>query len=212
MACDHIGYTFLGRFSFYNLVGRIAFPLFAFQSVQGYLHTKSFAKHIKKLLIFACISQIPFMLFLSTFSTDIFRLNVLFTFILGLLAIHVYNKSKNKKIAILYNFLLAVIAEFVNCDYGMYGVLLIFAFYLFRNNKKMMYIAVILLTFIKYLINIIINPAYVSKFLISFVFTCMPLIFIYFYNKKEGPKAKYLFYVFYPTHLLILWALHMFIK
>ena len=211
MACDHIGYAFLGRFSFYNLVGRIAFPLFAFQSVQGYLHTKSFAKHIKKLLIFACISQIPFMLFLSTFSTDIFRLNVLFTFLLGMFSIYVYDKAKNKKVGILYTLLLAVIAEFVNCDYGMYGVLLIFAFYLFRNNKKIMYIAAALLTFIKYLINIIIVPSYTSRFLISFVFTCIPLIFIHFYNKKEGPKAKYLFYVFYPAHLFILWAVHMFI-
>lgn len=211
MASDHIGYTFLGDFSFFNYIGRIAFPLFAFQSVQGYLHTKDFKKHIKKLTIFAFISQIPFMLFLSTFTTDVFKLNVLFTFILGLLSIFIYNKIKNKKIAILYVLLFSVLAQFTNCDYGMYGVLLVFLFYFFKDNKKLMYLSVILLTIIKYVISIILYPVFIQRFILCIIFTCVSLIFINFYNKKEGPKEKYLFYIFYPAHLTILWIIHLFL-
>lgn len=211
MASDHIGYTFLGNFSFLNLIGRIAFPLFAFQSVQGYLHTKNLKKHIKKLTIFAFISQIPFMLFLSTITTDIFKLNVLFTFILGLFSIYIYEKHKNKNVAILYVLLISIFAQLSNCDYGMYGVLLIFLFYLFKDNKNLMYISVILITIFKYAINIFLNSSFTPRFILSAIFTCIPLIFINFYNKKEGPKAKYLFYVFYPLHLMLLWIIHLFL-
>jgi len=33
------------------------------------------------------------------------------------------------------------------------------------------------------------------------------LIFIYFYNKKEGPKTKYLFYIFYPIQYVVIYLL-----
>ena len=56
MLSDHIGDSIIGKFSFLNLIGRIAFPIFAFQAVQGFIHTKDFKKHMRKLLIFACIS------------------------------------------------------------------------------------------------------------------------------------------------------------
>ena len=88
MLSDHIGHAILGNFSFFNLIGRISFPIFAFQAMQGYIHTKDLKKHIIKLFIFACISQIPFMLFLSTFTTNMY-LNIFFTFLLGIFALYI---------------------------------------------------------------------------------------------------------------------------
>ena len=211
MTCDHLGYTLFEKFSFLNYIGRIAFPLFAFQCTQGYIHTKDFKKHIRKLFIFALISQIPFMLFLSTITTDIFKLNVLFTFCFGLISIYIYEKQENKILGILYVLLLSVMAQLTNCDYGMYGVLLVFLFYLFKDNKKLMYLSAILITVFKYALNIFLNPSFTPRFILSAIFTCIPLIFINFYNKQQGPKLKYLFYIFYPTHLLILWAIHLFL-
>lgn len=207
MASDHIGYIFLHKFSFFNLIGRISFPLFAFQSVQGYLHTKSFKKHIIKLLIFACISQIPFMLFLSKFSNDIYSLNVLFTFILALIAIFLYDKSKNKILGFVFVILFGFIAEFVKTDYGMYGIFLIFIFYIFKDKKSLMFFSATILTIAKYINNIILYPSLLSRFCLCILFTCLPLIFICLYNKKEGPKSKYLFYIFYPIHFIILYFL-----
>ena len=92
MLFDHVGDAIIGKFSFCNLIGRIAFPIFAFQAVQGYIYTKDLKKHMVKLFIFACISQIPFMLFLSTFTEEILTLNIFFTLFLGLLALFVYDK------------------------------------------------------------------------------------------------------------------------
>lgn len=218
MLFDHIGDSILGHFSFFNLVGRIAFPIFAFQCVQGYMHTKNLKKHFIKLLIFACISQIPFMLFLSTFANT-FYLNIFFTFTLGILALYLYDKSKNKIFGFLSVLFISIIGHFIQVDYGAFGILLMFTFYFFCDNKKtnhnfamqhkktVMSIIVIFLCFIKYVPDILNAPYLFTTYLSCAIFTCLSLIFILFYNQKEGPKSKYFFYIFYPLHLLILYIL-----
>lgn len=208
MLFDHIGDAILGKFSFFNLIGRIAFPIFAFQSVQSYIHTKNFKKHVLKLLIFACISQIPFMLFLSTFSTT-FALNIFFTFVLGLICLFIYDKCTNKILGFIFVIIGSIIGEIIHVDYGAFGILLIFAFYLFKDKKLLMTITTIILCFAKYIPNIIEVPSLYLHYLSCAIFTSLSLIFILFYNKKQGPKAKYFFYIFYPLHLLILYIIHM---
>lgn len=208
MLFDHIGDAILGKFSFFNLIGRIAFPIFAFQSVQSYIHTKNFKKHVLKLLIFACISQIPFMLFLSTFSTT-FALNIFFTFVLGLICLFIYDKCTNKILGFIFVIIGSIIGEIIHVDYGAFGILLIFAFYLFKDKKLLMTITTIILCFAKYIPNIIEVPSLYLHYLSCAIFTFLSLIFILFYNKKQGPKAKYFFYIFYPLHLLILYIIHM---
>lgn len=207
MACDHVGYAVFGEFSFLNLIGRIAFPIFAFQITEGFIHTKNFKKYIRRLLIFACISQIPFMLFLSRFSESIFTLNVFFTLVLGLISVYLYKKTPNKVLGFIYILLFGMLAEFINVDYGMYGIFLIFLFYIFKDKKMLMCISVILLTIAKYIPSIFTYTFIRSRFYLCILFTCLSLIFICLYNKKEGPKAKYLFYIFYPLHLMILYFL-----
>ena len=60
MFCDHFGDAYLKHFSILNLIGRCAFPLFAFQISEGFVHTKNIKKYFFRLGIFALISQIPF--------------------------------------------------------------------------------------------------------------------------------------------------------
>ena len=208
MLSDHIGDAILGKFSFLNLIGRISFPIFAFQAIQGYIHTKDFKKHMIKLFVFACISQIPFMLFLSTFSNS-FTLNIFFTFFLGLLALFVYDKCKNKILGFLFVVFASIIGQLIHIDYGAFGILLIFVFYFFKDKKILMAISTIILCFAKYIPSIVRYPSLYLHYLYCGLFTSLSLIFILLYNKKEGPRAKYLFYIFYPLHLLILYFLTM---
>lgn len=208
MFLDHIGSSILGKFSFFNLIGRISFPIFAFQAVQGYINTKSLKKHLIKLFIFACISQIPFKLFLSTF-TNQFAFNIFFTLFLGLFTLFVYDKCNNKLFGFLFVIISSIISEFLLFDYGAFGILLIFAFYFFKDKKLLMIISITILCFTKYIPNIIEYPSLYLHYLLCSFFTSISLIFIWFYNKKEGPKAKYFFYIFYPLHLLILYIVSM---
>ena len=125
MLCDHISISLFGKFTWLNYIGRIAFPIFAYQSVQGYIHTKNKKKHFIKLFIFALISQLPFVLFLSTYKGD-FALNIFFTFSLGLLTLFLYEKCKNPILGFLVVLISSVLAEFTKMDYGAFGILLIY--------------------------------------------------------------------------------------
>ncbi len=214
MCCDHISYLLYGGFSHLNYIGRIAFPIFAFQISEGYIHTNNLKKYFLRLFVFALISQIPFMLFCSIFTKQI-SLNIFFTLLLGLISIIIYDKfnkleTENKLLHLFYNFagilfaiLMGILAEFINVDYGAFGVSIIFVFFLFKKHKFFMNIGFILCTTIYYLKNMLIS----NKYTLIFVFTLIPLIFINLYNNKRGKNLKYILYIFYPAHLLIFYAL-----
>ena len=88
MIFDHASDAIIGHFSFFNLIGRIAFPLFCFQLVNGFKHTKNIYKYMLRLIIFGIISQIPFSIFIYFYSGSFITLNIFFTLALGLLAIY----------------------------------------------------------------------------------------------------------------------------
>lgn len=237
MLFDHSGYVIYGHISWMNFVGRIAFPIFAFQISEGYTHTHNLKKYFIRLIIFALISQIFYAWFDYCLFSEI-SLNIIFTLILGLLAITIYefivnnaksksndqtqglhlqsNKTINSKdilfdrklLGIIIAIFIALFAELFGFDYGFYGVFIIFLFYLFRNNKSSMNIAITILTFIYY------TPYFMAsnfdiRYIVLFFCSLIPLIFINLYNGKKGKDHKMLFYIFYPVHLLVLCLIYM---
>lgn len=229
MFCDHFGDAYLGHFSFLNLIGRLAFPIFAFQISEGYMHTRNIKKYFLRLSVFALISQIPFSLFSHKFlHSSILSLNVFFTLLLGLLAIYLFDfivktfkeKSNNFKFAQKYSqaysfinvffgfiivIILAYVAELINADYGFWGVIVVFMFYILKNKKLITTITFFVLCVIKYLASLMQSNFHILYILII-LFTFLPIIFINSYTGKQGIKLKYLLYIFYPVHLLLLYC------
>ena len=203
MLCDHIGFAFYNH-SFLRVIGRVAFPIFAFQAVIGYEHTKDVKKHLIKMIIFAFISQIPFSLLYITLKQP-FTLNVMFTIILGLFSIILFNKINNRIICFIVLLLIGCLGSIIRVDYGIFGIVTIFLFYYFKNNKIKMFFYFSITFLIRYLLHIIfIDPIY---YLLILLGTLTAFIPISLYNKKEGIKTKYLFYLFYPLHLLIIYLI-----
>lgn len=208
MFCDHIGDAFIGKLTFLNYIGRLAFPLFCFQIVQGYIHTHDIKKYILRLSLFALISQIPFMLFYHIVF-DSFAINVIFTLLFGLFTILIYDKY-NKSVGACFCLLLGIIAQVCQFDYGFFGVFIIFMFYVLRNKKTAMSLVFALAVLIRYSIPLLqygLSLSYLfsngkySMMVYSTIFSIVPILF---YNGKKGKNVKYLFYIFYPVHLLIL--------
>lgn len=204
MIFDHLGYVLFNKFSFMNYIGRLAFPIFAFSITEGYIHTRNFKKYFIRLLIFALISQIPYMLFIKTF-TNGFSLNILFTLALGLFAITVYDKSKNKLLGILSVALCATLAYFLHFDYGWFGIAVIFIFYILKDKKLYMNLSFSLLTFINYFYKYIV--IFSEEYLFIILFCCLSLVPINSYNGEKGKNIKYFLYIFYPLHLILLYLL-----
>ena len=201
MLIDHSGYLIFNGFSFMNYIGRLAFPIFAFLITEGYIHTSNLKKYFSRLLIFAIISQIPYMLL---FNND-FTLNILFTLALGLLAITVYNKVKNKLLGILFVIFSSIIAELLHLDYGWFGIAIIFIFYIFKTKKIYMNMLFAFATFINYIYYF--AKTLRIEYLLIILFCTLSLIPINLYNGKKGKNIKYFLYIFYPLHLIVLYLI-----
>ena len=221
MVVDHLGDAYFKRTTAVNLIGRIAFPIFAFQISEGYTHTKNLKKYFLRLFLFALISQIPFMLFRSIYiKTFTLAFNIFFTLLFGLLAIFSYDKISTSSFKLIKNttanncikyaisifpaIVIGLLADVLNFDYGFFGIAIIFIFYAFKNNKVLMCIFYALACIIHYAVIILTN-GYHYLYVLLCIFTILPIVFILLYNGKQGKKIKYFLYAFYPVHLLIIY-------
>lgn len=171
-------------------IGKIAFPIFAFLISEGYIHTRSFKNYLKRLVILAFISQLPaYLLFHNDFSSS--YLNIYCTLALGLLCIRFYDKINFKPLAFVPVLILSAIAQYLSCDFGAIGVLMIFVFYFTRNNKNLMVFIESILVFILFadkLSNIPFSVPNVRYILFQLLFTFISFIFILLYNGKLRKK------------------------
>ena len=193
MFLDHYHYI-VGGSEILNVIGRIAFPIFAFTLNEGYVHTRSLKKYLLRLFIFAVSIQMPSILF----GYD-YPMNIFFTLFLGLLSIYIFNLKKMNVILkiILIGFILFFSQKF-KLDYGIYGILVIINFNIFRNNKFK-----ILMNFLVLNIYNVIFPK-VFDLPDTQLFSLVSLVFIFMYNGEKGRSMKYFFYLFYPIHFFIL--------
>ena len=200
MLVDHIGYCLFPNVSLLRTVGRLAFPIFAFQIALGYKKTKSKKNYFLRMLVFAMISEIPFLIFryVSGYSTLAF--NIGFTFVLALGALYFIELSKSKNI--LFSILiipLLLIAYYLNVDYKWYGIIIVMIFYLFDLKKPFGFTAA-LITFI------LSTAVYIYGFNASSIqmYAVISIFILGFFNNKKGRDFKYFFYIFYPAHMLLL--------
>ncbi|MGI5899883.1 MAG: TraX family protein [Christensenellales bacterium] len=200
MFMDHLGYTLYPNMPWLRMVGRLTFPIMAFFIAQGASKTRDRRKYFLRLLVFAVISEAPFDLMLSGQLFSLRHQNVLFTLALGLLGCFmVENLKQGVKVLPSVMLLAALIlsGELLAADYGMLGVLLVVLFYVFKNQKSGILQA-------GFLGNGAMSVMFSSATQL-WGFAAIPLL--YMYNGQRGSGFKYLFYIFYPLHMLLLWLL-----
>jgi hypothetical protein len=194
MFLDHY-YRIIGGPEWLSVLGRLAFPIFAFSISEGYSHTKNVNKYLMRLLNFAIIIQLP-----NFLGFQEYPLNIFFTLALGLFCLEILDNNKInivvRYIVVLY---LCFLAEKTGLDYGAYGVILIILFNKLRNNKLYIFIAFLALNLV------ILKIGNLSEMQMYSVFSLVP---IFLYNGKKGYGMKYFFYLFYPLHFIFLYFLN----
>ncbi|WP_102399682.1 TraX family protein [Haloimpatiens massiliensis] len=212
MLIDHTGALLFPKVRILRVIGRLAFPIFAYFISEGYIKTSNVKKYQKRLLVFALISQIPFYLAFK----NVLYLNIFFTLFLGLYAIKVYDEKGS--ISIIW--IIGILAQIINTDYGLYGVFTIYLFYKYHEDfktmaKKQVFLNVIFVSVI-FLITILSafnkgkDGTWIFMTLIGVSMQAVSLVSLFFikrYNGERGRSMKYLFYGFYPVHLMILWMI-----
>ena len=133
----------------------------------------------------------------------------MFTILLGLFTIELFKKASNKFDGFLIVTLMCIFAQLLNVDYRWFGILTIFFFYNYRDNKVKCLISYTLINAAYYLINLVSLEWF---YLYCFISAMFAFILIRFYNNQEGRKTKYLFYLFYPAHMLVIYLVHLIIK
>ena len=173
------------------VIGRISFPLFAFLAVEGYVHTKNIRKYILSLFVFAVISVVPWNMMHHMPFWQFWHQNVLFTLGLGIVCLYAIDHFRYGKASLIILSIL-IVEFFWKTDYDMVGIATIVLMYLLRTRR--MYQSLVLFC------------AFTTrKFSFCAVLASIPIML---YNGKRGfihgTIAKYIMYVFYPLHILIL--------
>lgn len=186
MLIDHVGITFFPEIIFLRIIGRLSFPIFAYQISQGFIYTSNLKKYLKRMWVYALLSQIPYTLFFDTTT-----LNVLFPFTLSLLSLQ---SIKTKKYYLMP--LIIIISLFIPMDYGVFGVILPCLFYIFKDNKN--------ISFLVQVITIKLYSIWLNWDLQYFAIIGSFMILYFYFDKINFKLNRYIFYCFYPVHIIVL--------
>ena len=226
MVCDHVGALLFPHVIILRIIGRIAFPIFAFLIAEGAKHTKNRLRHIIFFASFAAVVQLGYFIFNPSV-----EMSVLVTFTLSLLMIYALDglkaaffavKPSKRRIALasalfIGSVALAVIFDhFLDLDYGLAGALLPLFPALFTVPRCDGALAIFKKADTK-LVRVLATA--VGTLALSsgrnpiqlYALLAIPLLLLY--SEKRGKlKMKYFFYVFYPLHLIIIYGIAILIK
>ena len=208
MLIDHIGEALLPEVYIFRIIGRLAFPIFAYMIAEGCAHTRHRGRYLLNIASLGLACQLVYF-----FAMGSLYQGILITFSLSIAAIFAIDRFTKKKdlwSALVMSAVLAavifisVIAPIIFAsqgfvlDYGALGVLTPIAVYYLRDKRlKISASAVILL------LRAILYGGFRWYALLA-----VPLLAIY--NGERGKaKLKYLFYIFYPTHLVVIYLLQL---
>lgn len=169
MLIDHIGYMYFPDYLLLRSIGRLSFPIFAYQVAIGYDKTSDLKRYMERLFIFGIIAQMPYAFFSPTLDFEPFRLNIMFTLLLALLFLHSYEMTKayiktflelkstsaffKGACSMLAGLSILIIPEVISyhydafsVSYGIYGILLVFLFHLFKDHRFILLLSYMVLS------------------------------------------------------------------
>ena len=217
MALDHVGLLFFPTVDIFRIIGRLAFPIFAYMIAEGCRYTKNRTKYLGMIAGMGIVFQLVYLVAMGSLYQGI-----LVTFSLAIITIYAIDgifKSKKLWTVLASIASLLFVAAFVfvlpvllkgtdfDIDYGLWGILLPVAVYFLPNRLwRTVGIALILLA----------RAIHYTVFPVSLGtlqwFALLSVVLLALYNGERGKaKMKYVFYIFYPAHLVILYGLAMLI-
>ena len=214
MALDHIGLLFFPNEDIFRILGRIAFPIFAYMIAEGCRYTKNRTKYLGMIAAMAVAFQVVYFVAMGSLYQGI-----LVTFSLAIITIYAIDgilKPKKLWTVLASIASLAFVGVFVfvlpkllvgtdfDIDYGLWGILLpVAVYYLPSRLWRVVGMAVLLL----------VRAIHYTVFSFGTLgtlqwYALISVALLALYNGERGrAKMKYVFYIFYPAHLVILYGI-----
>ena len=222
MAIDHIGYHLFPNIIILRIIGRLSMPLFAFFIAEGCHYTKNKLKH----LLLIAISGLIFLFGVYIFA-EFWYFNIFLIFAISVLYIYLMQhlkkvslKGRYKPLKIMLSLIIFslvtylgyIIYEEIPFEYGFSVMMLPVLISLVDLKKYIKHPSV------KYIDNlytrliimaIAMIPTCSDRAIVEIqAYSYLALIILLMYNGKGGTKKlKYFFYLFYPVHIMIIYAI-----
>jgi len=206
MTIDHIGMQLFPNILMLRIIGRLAFPIFAYMIAEGCTYTKDRRKYLITIAVFAAVCQIVYLVAMQSL-----YMCILVTFSLSILLIYALDNARKRNTAQAWMlcvlafaavfFIAYIVPEYFKVgdfriDYDFSGILVPVLIYLGRNRKEKLVFAALALLLLS------ITHGWIQWYCLL----ALPLLALY--NGRRGKlKMKYLFYFYYPLHLVALYFL-----
>ena len=216
MFFDHLGVMCFPKILVFRIIGRIAFPIFAFMIAEGCYYTKNKLKHLLTIFILGVIMQI--VLYFAMNMTD-FSIFLVFTVSIILIYLFEYldNNIKEKNIlmtiitSVLFLSLTIGLIWYTNnytyfvMNYNFYGIIIPVNIYIIKKYFKKYHI---ILSAITIIIGSILHAIHL-KFYVN-ILAIFGVMLLFLYNGKRGKSnLKYFFYLFYPLHFVLIYGIQL---
>ncbi len=211
MTCDHLRHTLLPQHAVLTVIGRLAFPIFAYMIAEGCHYTRSRTRYFSMMAISALLCQAVYFFVMGSLYQCIL---VTFSLSIGLICL-LDHARKNPSVSTVTAAVLGCLAAWFlaevlpqllpgtdyHIDYGIMGILLPVLVCIGQTKAQKLLLAAIGLCLL----------ATVHTSAQWFALAAIPLLALY--NGKRGKwKLKYLFYIYYPLHLVVLHLLQMLLR
>ena len=219
MLIDHIGLLLLPKVHALRIIGRLALPLFAFALAEGCRYTKNKIKHLALLSGLAFIVQLVYYLYDGSSYMSIlvtFTCSVICIYALQFFKTTLFSTQRTyKKALAVLPFICAVAGTYlintkVQIDYGFWGCMLpVFAslpdFYRIPAPKALQKADCLPIRIACMSIGLVLLSIFIPQLKDIQIFSLLAIPLLLLYNGEKGKwNIKYFFYVFYPSHLVIL--------
>ena len=210
MLCDHVGKFLLPQWLPLQILGRLAMPIFAYMIAEGCRYTRNRTRYFLQLFLLATGCQLVYF-----FAMGSLYQSILITFSLSMVLIFSIDffQQKNDLFSGVVAFAAAATVLLVclalprwlsgtdfQIDYGLFGVLLPVAVYFAPTKPAKLAACAAALTAVALMLG---GLQWYSLF-------SLPLLALY--NGQRGKwKLKYLFYIFYPAHLALIYLIGLFL-
>lgn len=208
MTVDHVGLILLPRYRILRIIGRLAFPIYAYMIAEGCRYTHNKGHYFLRLFTLGLICQVVYY-----FAMGSLYQCILITFSLSVAVIFLLEWAEKRGKAL---YIAAVMGAFLTVgflcaflpmllprtdygiDYGFFGVLLPVIVWAGRTKKEKLWGCILGLTLL----------ALEYGGIQWFALGAVPLLG--FYNGQRGKHAiGRLFYIYYPIHLSALYGISM---